>query len=263
MSVLPGERPGRPARDAAGDLDVEISEPVRTVVEPGARHGVRDEREPSLRGLPDHRGGDRRDVDPVEDQLHDDVGPRKRRADDTRIAVMERAHGVEEVRDAPHAEIEGRVRLLGGRVGVTARDGDLAAEQQLDDRRRARELGRQRDQPDGPRIEKALEQLGIGVAASARWVDPQAERRQERPFQMRAEDAGPVRLGRHLAEGGEELLFGGRDEGRQECGDTGLEQCLAGLAVAVGVGGEEVDTGESVHLQVDEPGHGDPVAVRR
>ena len=79
---------------------------------------------------------------------------------------------------------------------------------------------------------------------------------------MRTEDAGPVRLGRHLAEGGEELLFGGGDECRQEGRDAGLEKGVSGMAVAVAVGGQEVDTGESVHLQVDEPGHGDPAAVR-
>ena len=45
-------------------------------------------------------------------------------------------------------------------------------------------------------------------------MDPEAQGRQERPFEMRAQNARPVRLSRHLAEGGEELLFGGSDEGR-------------------------------------------------
>ena len=45
-------------------------------------------------------------------------------------------------------------------------------------------------------------------------MDPEAQSRQERPFEMRAQDARPVRLSRHLAEGGEELLLGSSDEGR-------------------------------------------------
>ena len=72
------------------------------------------------------------------------------------------------------------------------------------------QLGRECDQPDGPRIEQPLEQLQIGVAAGVSRVDPEAQGRQERPFEMRTEDAGPVRLGRHLAEGGEELRLRGR-----------------------------------------------------
>src|SRR5918994_5179650 len=94
-------------------------------------------------------------------------------------------------------------------------------------------------------------------------MDPEAQGRQEGPFEMRAEDAGYVRLGRNLAEGGEELLFGGGDEGREERRDAGLEDGVGRLAVAVGVGGGEVDTRETVDLEVDEARHGDAAPVRR
>ena len=80
----------------------------------------------------------------------------------------------------------------------------------LDDLARSRELRRERDESDGPRVQEPLEQVQVGVAAGGRWMDPEAQSRQERPFEMRAQDARPVRLSRHLAEGGEELLFGGR-----------------------------------------------------
>ena len=80
---------------------------------------------------------------------------------------------------------------------------------------------------------------------------------------MRAQDAGPVRRGRHLAEGGEELRLGCGDERREEGGDAGLEEGVARVAVPVGVGGEEVDSGEAVDLQVDEAGDRDALAVRR
>ena len=151
---------------------------------------------------------------PVEDELHDDVGPGQRGADDAGVAVVERPHRVEEVGDAPHAEVERLVRLLGARVRVARRDGDLAQEQPLDHRARAGELGRERDQPDGARVEEPLEELEIRVPPRCGGVDPEAQGRQEGPFEVGAENAGPVRLGRYLAEGCEELLFGGGDEGR-------------------------------------------------
>ena len=127
MSVLPASAPVEPRATPFVDLDIEVAEPIRTVIEPGAGHGIGDERDPALSCLPDHGCRDGCDVHPVEDELHDDVGSRERRARDSGIAMVERTHGVEEVRHAPHAEIEGDVRLLGGRVRVAARDRDLAA----------------------------------------------------------------------------------------------------------------------------------------
>ena len=258
-----GERAGLAAGDPVVDLHVEITQAVRAVVEPGARDGVGHERDPALRCLPHHRRSDGRDVHPVEDQLDDDVGPRKRGADDTRVAVVERAHGVEEVRHAPHAEVEGGVRLLGRGVRVTGGDGDLAPDEPLDDLARARKLRGERDESDGPCVEESIEKLEIRIAAGGSWMDPQAQGREERPFEMHAQDAGPVRRCRHLAEGGEELRLGSGDERGEEGGHAGLEQRVARVAVALAVGGEEVDPGEAVDLEVDEARHGDPAAVRR
>ena len=170
----------------------------------------------------------RGDMHPVDDELHDDVGSRERRSDDSRIAVVERTHRVEEVRHAPHAEIEGarspaRRSRPSGRPRRRSR-----GVQPLDDLVARRELRRERDETDRPRVEEPLEQSEVGVAASGRRMDPEAQSRQERPFEMRAEDARPVRLSRHLAEGGEELLFGGRDEGREVGSDAGLEERFPG-----------------------------------
>src|SRR4029079_12651389 len=59
----------------------------------------------------------------------------------------------------------------------------------------------------------------------------------------------------------EELLLGRGDERGEVGGDAGLEECLARLAVPLGVGREEVHATEAVHLEVDEPGHCDPTTV--
>jgi len=70
---------------------------------------------------------------------------------------------------------------------------------------------------------------------------------------------GPVHG--HLGERGNELVLGRRDEGRLVRRHSALEQPSTGAAVSLGIGGEEVDAGEAVHLQIDEPRRSDPVPV--
>src|SRR6476646_9922146 len=77
---------------------------------------------------------------------------------------------------------------------------------------------------------------------------------------MHAEDPRPGLAARHLTKRAEQLLFGARDQRRQKGGHARLEQGLAGDAVVGAARVEEVDAAEAVHLQVDEPGDGDPVA---
>ena len=72
------------------------------------------------------------DVDPVEDQLHHDVVTGERGSCDAGIAVVERAHCVEEMGHCPCTQVERDVRLLCGRIGVPARDGDPAEHEMLD-----------------------------------------------------------------------------------------------------------------------------------
>ena len=139
-----------------------------------------------------------REVDSVEDDLDDDVVARERGARDARVAVPERTHRVEEVRDRAHADVERGVRLLCGRVRVAARDDDLAAQERLDQRVRARQLRCERDEADGSRLEQPLEEVDVRVAPRAGWVDPESQRREERALEVNAQDPRAVRaLGRH------------------------------------------------------------------
>ena len=78
---------------------------------------------------------------------------------------------------------------------------------------------------------------------------------------MHAEDARARLVDRHLAHRGEHLLLRARDQRRQIGGDAALEQRGAGAPVAVGVGVEEVDAAEAVHLQVDEAGNREPASA--
>ena len=73
---------------------------------------------------------------------------------------------------------------------------------------------------------------------------------------------GRLSADRHLRHRLQHLLLRARDQRRQIRSHAGLEERLACPAVAVGIGVEEVDAAEAVHLQVDEPGHGDPASPR-
>src|SRR5437763_595814 len=80
---------------------------------------------------------------------------------------------------------------------------------------------------------------------------------------MDAEDARSLGDDRNLLHRRDELVLRRRDQGGQVAGDAGLEQHLAGAAIALRVRFEEVDAAEAVDLQVDEAGHGEAAAVRR
>ena len=129
----------------------------------------------------------------VEDQLHDHVVAGERGAGDAGVAVPERPHRVEEMRDGGGAAVEGAVRLLGGRVGVAARDDDAARAEQVDQLERAVELRCERHLRDAPGREQALEQRGIGVAAGRDRMRAEAERREKRPLEVRADHPRPDR----------------------------------------------------------------------
>ena len=186
---------------------------------------------------------------------------RERHAGDAGIAVIERAHGVEEVRHGLHAEVEGGVRLGRVRIRVTAGDRDPAPMKEVDERAGAGELGRERDEPHGAGREQTLEQLGVGIAPRRLGVRAEPLRGEERPFEVRAEDVRGPGAVRHLRERRDELLLGRRDERGQVRRDAGLEHRLAGDPVAVRVSVEEVDAAESVHLEIDEAGRRDALAV--
>ena len=162
------------------------------------------------------------------------------------------------VRDA---EVERRVRLLGGGVAVAERDGDAALEQARDQRVGAGKLRRERHQPDRPAVEQPVEQRQVGIAPRRGVV--RAEPARARGTGLRGGRRGcadsPPSVGTS-ASAASSLLLGRGDQGRQVGGDARLEQRLAGAAVAVGVGVEEVDAAEAVHLQVDEARHREAAA---
>ena len=208
--------------------------------------------------LPGHQHGVRGQVVQVDDQLHDDVGPRERRPGEARIARRARAHRVEQVRDRAHAAVEGELGLGGGGVRVAGRHRHAARDELVDELERTRQLGRQRDLGDRPRVEQPAQQREVGGREPARVVRAGAPRREERAFEVRAEHARADVVRRQLPQRRDQRFLGCGDERRLEGRRARREQRLPHAQVARPVGRHQVHAGEAVDLQVDETGRRDP-----
>ncbi len=257
-----GEHAVRAAHRAFVHLQVELAERRRPVVARCCGDRVGDEDGAFARRLPHRARGLGGEMDAVDDDRDVDVVACERRADDARVAMQQRAHRVEEVGDAAGAGVERGVRLRDGCVGVAERHDDAAREQHVDERARAGELRCERHQPHGAGVEQALEQRQVGVAARRRFVGAETVGREERAFEVHAEDPGPCGIvDRHFAHRREHLLLRARDQRWEIRRHAGLEQRVPSAAVRGGVCIEEVDAAEAVHLQVDEARYREPAAA--
>src|SRR5215468_9356008 len=84
--------------------------------------------------------------------------------------------------------------------------------------------------------------------------------REERPFEVRADDARACGVRRHRSERLHRRCLRRRDERRLVGRHAGEQQGLARAAIVVARGGEEVDAAVAVHLEVDEARYRDPAA---
>ena len=168
-----GEDAVAPPYDAAAHLDLDRPHGPVAVAHARRRHTVGDEDDAPACRSPRHARCVVRDVVAVEDQLDSHVVARERRTGDAWIAVRERAHRVEEVRHVLRAAVEGGMSLLGRRVGVTARDGDTAFPEQVDELERTGELRASVTCATEPVASASLEQGDVGVATSARRMHAQ------------------------------------------------------------------------------------------
>ena len=219
-----GENAARSAGDAISHLDLEATEQVDAVPEPRPGDRVRHEGHAARGCLPHDPARLFGEVHAVEDDLNDDVVAGERRARKARVTVEEGPHRVEEVGDRARTPVEGLVRLLGRRVGVTARDRDSTREQQSDQLVRALELRGKGHQAHRAGGEQSLEQRNVRIPARVGPVDPEPLLRDERTFEVGTQDSRAAGVDRQCAEGGAELLLRGGDERRQVGGHAGLEQ---------------------------------------
>ena len=201
-----------PTGDAVVDGQVDAAERVVAVAEPGRRDRVGDEREPARGDVPQQPHDVGVEVDAVDDRLHDDVRADERGADDAGVAMSQRSHRVEDMRDGANAAIEGGMGLGRGRVRVPERDDDSPRLEDVDELERPRELGRERHDPHRPGVEEPLEQSQVGIAAIAGGMRAEPARGEERALEVRPEHARARagRLERHRAQRGEEVRLARR-----------------------------------------------------
>ena len=199
------------------------------------------------------------------DPVGDDARARSRigqgHAGDPGRTMAERPHRVEHVRDEPRSGVQPAPRSLRVRAAVAQRDGDATPPQGPDQRRRAVELGGERDQPH--------RWIRV-VAGDARRRRPQERSavyagmlgREERTLEV---DAGqPVaRLGHPIGDVGEDRLDAvvlcGR-QGRQPARDPSPGEHVVDRVERVTTF-ERFATCRAVDLEVDQPGSDDAVVV--
>jgi hypothetical protein len=218
-----GENAVPAAGNAVPDLHVHVPQPIAAVADARSRDRVRDERDAATGRAPNDASRFLGDVVTVEDHLDDHVVACKRGPGNTRVAVPERPHRVEEVRHRCRAAVEGEGGLLCRRVRVAAGGDDSARVQQVDQLERAVQLGRKRHLRDRACSEQALQECGVRVAAGVDRVGAEAERREERPLEMGADHARPDRVARDLGQRCHEVLLGRRDHRRLKGRDAVLE----------------------------------------
>lgn len=128
---------------------------------------------------------------PVADELDRHGVLRERRADQPRLAVVQLAHGVEQVRDVRRAGFDAEPRLGCRCVGVADGNGHPALAHRRDERQRAIELGRHRHQSNavaGKRLQR-IELVDRGSAHPLRGLCAGAFRVQVWTFKVNACDA--------------------------------------------------------------------------
>ena len=190
----------------------------------------------------------------------------ERGARQPRLAMVERAHPVEEVRDDRRARRGGRGRLLEGRAGMPQHDAHAARYEHARELAERVGFGCEGDHRDLARVR--VEQLRgpLEVAGpDQRRVVRAGRAAEEGPFQMRAEDRGRRRRAvaretPRLCDALEPRLVVARRAARDrraERGDAPLHQEGRELDDLRGSGGRQIDTAETVDLEVDVAGRED------
>lgn len=184
-------------------------------------------------------------------------------AKDARVAVVQRPHGVEEVRDHGGPGRDGLGRVLVRGLGVADREDDVPARDLGDQLRHLAPLRRRRDHLDGDRAVRVRLRAEVGGAVGVlqvrerlrhpqhvHVVAPVLGRAEEGALAVRAERLGPVL--RHLqVPRGPEVRQGRlvdlaalAGEGRHVRGDARLDQPPVDLFHLLGVGGRLEEGGE-------------------
>ena len=241
---------GRPAPDGVGALG-----------QPGGLQGVADQDHAlGPLGLHQQAHGGRVDVDVVGDQLAAELGGDQGSAEQPRLSMAERAHGVEGVGDVADAVGDGLEGLVVGGVAVPGGDGDAPGQRIGDQPAVLLDLGGEDQDPCDTRVEQPRRLGPVGRPDVGGVLGPGPGRVQVGPFQVGAEDGGAAvdRPGHrpHRLKGAFGVGAARGHGGRQPGGDAvgGEEPGHAGQPVRVGI--HHVHPDRAVDVEVDEAGHG-------
>jgi hypothetical protein len=204
-----------------------------------------------------------RDVMSVDDEAGEQGIRRELLPNDIRVARQDLRAAVAEVRGHGRPGGDRIADLRGGRIRVSDGDAHAVADQPLDQRQRAPDLRRDRDQHDAPRrgvlAPREVVEAGRGRVL-ARVRAPRAVfRRDVRPLHVQSGDSLVPHGGQHARARGEPLERRG-DEGGQAARDARGAHACQRFRHAVGrqVRRVEVDSAKAVHLQVEKTGELDP-----
>ena len=248
----------RHASHPTHDIHRHRAKPVAAVGHTGRGHRVGHQRQPIRTHAPAHVSIQRGvDVHTVGDQFDCHTGVFEQRDHRTGLAVIDRAHRVEQVRPHRRARRDRRPRLFIGRVGVAHRGDNARVDDSPDGRQRADPLRRQSDHPNRRTAhrENTVEFFGIRVAHQRRLVRTTPLGGQPRAFQMNPCDhTAPDILGQlpdlpYQIDGA-----GGDQRSNQHGGAVPNVQSCCGGGVGRGCGGE-VRAAPAVHVGVDETRH--------
>ncbi len=182
---------------------------------------------------------------------------REEEADRPGLAVVERAHRVEEVGAEPRPGVGGHGGVGPRRVRVADRHRHPAGDEPADEVDRPGKLGGERDEPDGHPLEPALDERHRRCEEPLGRVRPRPTGAQERPLEMDAEEPGALGGRGHrpgqVVQAQSVALHRRTDDAGQIRGDsrgreTGADPGDIGRRV------REVVTEGAVHLEIDQAG---------
>ena len=194
-------------------------------------------------------------MDPVEDEFVGHPGVLGQGHDRARLAVVHRAHGIEQVGGARGARVDGGTHLVVGGVGVPDRRDRPRGGEPAHSVDTVRVLRREGDHPDRPPAQgdEPVHLVGVRVAQGARVVRPLVLHRDPRPLEVGAGDDPLLgELGQHSHVVSQRLGVR-RDQTRHNRGRAVLAVCLGEASHGRGIRTHHRRPTTAMAVDVDEP----------
>lgn len=251
--------------DAALNDHFEIAEAVTPVGHSRGGSGVGDQNDflNALRGDEQANGGIIH-MNAIGDQFGCDARIGENGAEHAGIAVRERTHGVEDVRDVAGAAIDGGAGLFVGGVGVAHGDENAALARRIDQFGRAGKLRSQREETElalGGFVE-TFEQADRGGGDVSGGMNATARMTDERTFEMNAQNpratggaiGGTANVFGNACETAASVVGGSGDSSGENRGGAAARNRMSDGSECFRRGFHHVMSGGAVNVQIEERG---------